>query len=119
MQKEYKIKKISWEGENDLINILLMCKKDRDTLGIVENDVVKIFVENEGVEVSTFAIVMKQFKQDIEEGAITVNTKLSVEFNFTVGGSIKVESNITESEYEAYRKIANDAFRRRLLGGEL
>lgn len=106
----YKVEKIGWDNQNDVFPIILLSKVDRDRLGLNEGDPVKVYLVDEEIEVGVISAVGKQFQDLLGKDRIcSINGQLAERLKLIVGSEVNLERNLTESEYNQFKKDCTQA----------
>ena len=84
----YKIVKVGFENENDIVNVVLLSKAERKKLGVEEN--APVYVKRG--KKKEIAMVCKQFREFLgKSGIASLNTNLAKKLGAKVGAIIEID----------------------------
>ena len=99
ISKNYKVKKIGYEGENPIAPIIMIDGNERVRLGLNRYDVVKVVRKvEEPIDLQSLALVQPQFKEFVNQEVASVNTKLAEALQLQVDDVVEITKEVTESE---------------------
>lgn len=97
---KYKVAKIGWDNENPFVDVLLISKKQRESVPVDLNS--PIFVKKG--KKRQIAIVCKQFRELVgEKGVCSINKALAEKLGVKRGNIVEIENGVTESEWARYQ----------------
>lgn len=106
------IVQIGWSEANNFMPLVLICKTEREALGITlpqnnapatlpADSIVKISTNRGGMISSRLALVNLQFRQHIGPDKVTVNDKVADALDLCIGSEVTVEK-ATKEEVKAF-----------------
>jgi hypothetical protein len=117
-----KIVQVGWEGCNNIIPLVLICKAERERLGVEtlhectetpQNSVVKLTTTRAGISNSTLAFTELQFKELIGLGKVTINQKIADSFDLDVDSEVEITKPSDQETIEFSQSLQQMVSRRR------
>jgi len=109
-QKQFVVKKVGWDNENQYINLVLLSKKERNGIGTEIRKPVKVIAKDR----KEVAITHIQFQEYVnDKGVCVLGSRLAAKLGVKKGDKVVIDRLVTESEFTNYKQSLNpmDALR--------